>query len=99
MSGALRERAILVGIANRATPRPLAEEHLDELSRLADTAGATVVGRFIKERAAPDPATFIGKGSVDQIGEAARAQRADLVIFDDELAPAQARNLEERWDG
>ena len=65
MGATARERAILVGVANRATPRPRAEEHLDELARLADTAGAAVVGRFIKERAAPDPATFIGKGSVD----------------------------------
>jgi GTP-binding protein HflX len=92
-----RERAILVGIANRATPRPLAEEHLDELARLADTSGAEVVGRFVKERVAPDPATFIGKGSVDEIGAAARREGARLVIFDDELAPAQVRNLEERW--
>jgi GTP-binding protein HflX len=92
-----RERAILVGVANRATPRTLAELHLDELARLADTAGADVAGRFIKERSAPDPATYIGKGSVEEIGQAARHQKAGLVIFDDELAPAQARNLEERW--
>jgi len=94
-----RERAILVGIANRATPRSLAEQHLDELGRLADTAGAVVVARFVKERAAPDPATYIGKGSVEEIGSEARSKNADLVIFDDELAPAQARNLEERWGG
>jgi GTP-binding protein HflX len=93
-----RDRAILVGVANRATPRLLAEEHLDELARLADTAGAEVVGRFVKERAAPDPATFVGKGSVDQIGDAAQTQGASLVIFDDELTPAQVRNLEGRWN-
>ena len=92
-----RERAILVGMANRATPRTLAEEHLDELARLADTAGAQVVGRFIKERASPDPATFIGKGSVEEVGAAAQKEKASLVIFDDELSPAQVRNLEERW--
>ena len=94
----IREKAILVGVANRATPRPIADEHLDELGRLADTAGADVVGRFIKERAAPDPATFIGKGSVEEIGAAAQGQKATLVIFDDELAPAQVRNLEQRWN-
>ncbi|HTD52293.1 MAG TPA: GTPase HflX, partial [Thermoanaerobaculia bacterium] len=93
-----RERAILVGMANRATPRTLAEEHLDELARLADTAGAQVVGRFIKERASPDPATFIGKGSVEEVGAAAQREKASLVIFDDELTPAQVRNLEERWN-
>jgi GTPase len=93
-----REKAILVGVANRATPRPIADEHLDELGRLADTAGAEVVGRFIKERAAPDPATFIGKGSVEEIGAVAQGKKATLVIFDDELAPAQVRNLEQRWN-
>jgi GTPase len=96
--GPSRERAILVGTASRSVPRPLAEEHLDELERLADTAGAEVVGRFVKERSAPDPATYIGKGSVEEIGAAALAEGAGLVIFDDELSPAQARNLEERWN-
>ncbi len=95
MSG--REKAVLVGVASRAAPRALVEEHLDELERLADTAGARVVARFVKERAAPDPATYVGKGSVEEIGRAARANGADLVVFDDELSPGQVRNLEERW--
>lgn len=94
-----RERVLLVGVANRATPRPLAEEHLDELARLAETAGGEVVGRFVQERAAPDPATYIGKGAAETLGKTAAAERADLVVFDDELTPGQARNLEERWGG
>ena len=94
-----RERVLLVGVSGRANPRALAEEHLDELARLAETAGADVVGRFVQERAAPDPATFIGKGAAEKLGQTAEAQRADLVIFDDELTPGQARNLEERWGG
>ncbi len=97
MRAQTRERAILVGVANRATPRPLAEEHLDELERLLDTAGGVSVGRFVKERNAPDPATYIGRGSVAEIGRAADERGARLVVFDDELTPAQARNLEERW--
>jgi GTP-binding protein HflX len=92
-----RERVLLVGVANRATPRHLAEEHLDELARLAETAGGDVVGRFVQERAAPDPATYIGKGAAETLGRRAEAERADLVVFDDELTPGQARNLEERW--
>ena len=94
-----RERVLLVGVSGRANPRALAEEHLDELARLAETAGADVVGRFVQERAAPDPATYIGKGAAEKLGQTAEAQRADLVIFDDELTPGQARNLEERWGG
>src|SRR5207245_7215101 len=92
-----RERAILVGMASRAVSRELAEEHLDELERLADTAGAEVVGRFVASRPAPDPATYIGRGLVEEVGAAARAERAGLVLFDDELSPAQARHLAERW--
>ena len=92
-----REKAILVGVASRALPRAVAEEHLDELERLVDTAGGAVVGRFVQERAAPDPATYIGKGAVENVGEAARGKDATLVVFDDELSPAQARNLSEKW--
>ncbi|MGE5278600.1 MAG: GTPase HflX [Acidobacteriota bacterium] len=94
-----REKAILVGVASRAVPRAVAEEHLDELERLLDTAGGVEVARFVKERSAPDPATFIGRGSVEEIGEAARERDARLVVFDDELTPAQTRNLERRWEG
>jgi GTPase len=96
---AAREKAILVGVASRAVPRTVVEEHLDELERLVDTAGARVVSRFVKERPAPDPATYVGKGSVEEIGEAIREERTGLVVFDDELTPGQARNLEEKWGG
>jgi GTP-binding protein HflX len=94
-----REKAILVGIANRTTPRAAAEEHLDELERLLDTAGGMEAARFVKERAAPDPATYLGKGAVEEIGAEAKAQAVKLVVFDEELTPAQTRNLERRWDG
>jgi GTP-binding protein HflX len=92
-----RERALLVGVSPKGIPRAIAEDHLDELERLVDTAGGEVVGRFVKERVAADPATYIGKGSVKQVGEAASEQRAGLVVFDDELSPGQVRNLEEAW--
>ncbi len=64
-----------------------------------DTAGGVEVARFVKERAAPDPATFIGKGSVEEVGAAAEEHGAKLVVFDEELTPAQTRNLERAWDG
>jgi GTP-binding protein HflX len=94
-----RENVLLVGVASRATPRAVAEEHLDELERLVDTAGGIVRGRFVQERSSPDPATLIGRGAVDSLAGRIRAEGIDLVIFDEELAPAQVRNLEKRWDG
>jgi GTP-binding protein HflX len=96
-AAAERERVVLVGVAPRGVPRVVAEDHLDELERLVDTAGGRVVERFVKERAAPEPATFVGKGAVAEIGDAVRRDRARLVIFDEELSARQARNLEEAW--
>ena len=92
-----RERVLVVGVSPKGIPRTVAEDHLDELERLVDTAGGEVVGRFVQSRQGVDPATYIGKGSVEEIGEAARSERAGLVVFDDELSPGQVRNLEEAW--
>ena len=92
-------KAILVAISSRAVPHELAEEHLDELARLVETAGGEEVGRFIQARPAPDPATYIGRGSVEEIGRVAGERSAELVVFDDELSPGQVRNLEKRWEG
>ena len=75
----------------------MAEEHLDELERLVDSAGGEVVGRIVQDRATPDPATYVGRGAVDTIGDKAREEEAALVVFDDELTPGQVRNLEKRW--
>jgi len=69
-------RTILVGVYGREVPRELAEDHLDELERLVDTAGGIVVARALQERRSPDPATYVGSGKVDEIAEAARAQGA-----------------------
>lgn len=67
---------------------------MDELALLADTAGAAVVERFVQNRVKPDPGTFIGRGKVQQI--AADNERFDLIIFDDDLTPAQANELEKQ---
>ncbi len=88
---------MLVGVSSRLVPRSVAEEHLDELERLVDSAGGQVVGRVVQERSAPDPATYVGRGAVESIGEKAREEGARLVVFDDELTPGQVRNLEKRW--
>jgi GTP-binding protein HflX len=69
-------------------------EHLEELTRLVDTAGAEVVSRMSQQIAAPSPATLIGEGKVEEVGQAVEAAGATLVIFDEELSPVQGVNLE-----
>ncbi|MDQ3426908.1 MAG: GTPase HflX [Gemmatimonadota bacterium] len=69
-------------------------EHLEELTRLVDTAGAEVVGRMSQQIAAPNPATLIGEGKVEEVAAAVAESGATLVIFDEELSPVQGANLE-----
>ena len=89
------ERAILVGTArhSRAGTHEL-DEHLEELARLADTAGAQVVGRLAQRIEAPNPTYYIGHGKVMSLADLAGTVGATLVVFDDELSPAQGKNLE-----
>ncbi len=94
VSAARPQKAILVALVLRGASRSSATEHLDELERLADTAGAECVGRVMQDRPSPDPATWIGKGKAEEIKTQAAERGADLVIFDDDLTAAQARNLE-----
>ena len=97
-SSRLRERAALVGLAQRRSRKLDAERSIDELERLADAAGATVVMKMIQERATPDPATFIGGGKLDELAAECAHFDADVVIFDNELTPAQLRHIEERLE-
>ena len=69
-------------------------EHLEELTRLVDTAGAEVVGRISQHISAPNPATLIGEGKVEEVASEVTASDASLVIFDEELSPVQGANLE-----
>ncbi len=78
------ENAILVGT-----------HALDELRELASSAGARIIDEVIQRRDRPDPATFIGKGKVEELREQILIEGVDVVIFDDELSPSQAKNLEE----
>ncbi|HET8567981.1 MAG TPA: GTPase HflX [Candidatus Limnocylindria bacterium] len=87
------ERAFLIGLdLPRARFDP--EDSLDELATLVAAAGGEVVGRAVQRRGAPDPRTWIGKGKVVEISGAAKRERADLIVADEELTPAQQRNLE-----
>ena len=88
---AVREPAILVGVDRHGD-----ERSLDELAALAATAGAEVVGRVVQSRRDPDPTTFVGRGKLAEIHETVHVTGAGLVVFDDELTPAQLRNVEER---
>jgi GTP-binding protein HflX len=90
-----RERVLLVGIARSHSEIDDAEDSLDELSQLAETAGGVEVERVVQVRDRPDPATYIGRGKAREVVQLAKALDADVVIFDDELAPAQGRNLED----
>ena len=85
---------MLVGVAASGN-RDLEDWSLDELTALADTAGADAVDRLVQQRDTPDPATYVGKGKAKEIVRLANALDADMVVFDDELTPAQGRNLEE----
>ncbi|MFN8104792.1 MAG: GTPase HflX [Acidimicrobiia bacterium] len=93
------DRAILVGLARDHGRVAIEEESLDELSALAATAGAETVERFLQVREAPHAATYVGRGKIEAIRAAADLHDATLVVFDDELAPAQQRNLEEALGG
>ena len=92
------ERAALVGLVQRRVRRPEAEYSLEELAGLADAAGATVVLRMLQERATPDPATFLGRGKLETLAAACAETGVDVVIFDNELTPAQLRQIEARLD-
>ena len=82
-----REKAVLMGIESM--------ESLEELRRLAETAGAEVVGCFLQKRDRPDSAMFIGKGRAEELARECQALEADVCIFDEELTGIQIRNLEE----
>jgi len=92
------ERAILVGVdwKTRRAGEPLlnASESLDELSELAASAGAVIAGRVMQTRAAPEAATLIGQGKVQELAQLSQSADADVVIFDHDLTPTQQRNLE-----
>ncbi|MGC8464807.1 MAG: GTPase HflX [Acidimicrobiales bacterium] len=88
------EKILLVGVALDGSSVDEVDEALVELALLVDTAGAQVVGKVIQRRDRPDPATFIGRGKADEIHELSEVLDVDTVVFDEELSPAQQRNLE-----
>ena len=93
----MQERAFLVGLehsAGKRGPRMPAGASLRELARLARTAGATVVGQAFQRKRHPDPATYIGSGKVEEVRAARERTGYSVVIFDEQLSPAQQLRLE-----
>lgn len=90
------ERAVLVAVHPNGASSAQVDASLDELELLVDTAGSESVGRVVQKRGHPDVATFVGRGKVDQLRTMTLELNADAVIFDDDLSPAQQRNLEEK---
>src|SRR5438132_1999035 len=89
------ERAALVGLIAGRARRQEAERSLDELTGLAQAAGAEVVLRVLQERPKPDPSTFLGAGKIQTLAASCAETSVDVVIFDNELTPAQLRQIEE----
>lgn len=87
------ERAVLMGVDSRDGLWPI-DRSLDELERLADTAGAIVVARLTQRLDGPSPKTYIGSGKVEELRSLVQRLDADVVIFDDDLSPSQQTNLE-----
>lgn len=86
----------MVGAPRKRTNAKLhVDEHLDELERLIDTAGAQVVGVLTQQIDRPNPATYLGSGKLEELHERADALGASLIVFDDELSPSQGKNIED----
>lgn len=89
------ERALLVAAPEKGSPDARhIDEHLEELTRLVDTAGAQVIGQVSQQLAARNPSTLIGEGKVDEVRQLVSSSGATLAIFDEELTPVQGANLE-----
>lgn len=93
-TGKKQETAVIVGLINKSQDEETAKEYLDELEFLADTAGAKVLKRYTQRLVHPDASTFIGIGKLNEIKDYVAQNGVNIVIFDDELSPAQQRNLE-----
>ena len=94
ITDSLNEKAVLVGIITPTQSEAKANEYLDELDFLADTAGATTVKKFLQRMDAPNSTSFVGKGKLEEIRQYVEENEIGLVIFDDDLTPKQVANIE-----
>lgn len=94
-----REKAVLIGLVTPGINSVKANEFLDELAFLIETAGGKEIYRFLQSLSMPDSRTFVGSGKLQEIKEYVRASEADIIVFDDELSPSQLRNIEGEFKG
>jgi len=90
----VRESAVLVGVISQFQTEEMASDYLEELSFLAETAGAETRAVFTQRLDVPNSKTFIGSGKLNDVREYVVREEIDIVIFDDELTPSQLRNIE-----
>ncbi|MEJ6797366.1 MAG: GTPase HflX [Flavobacteriales bacterium] len=93
-----KETAILVGAITQKQPEAAVKDYLDELEFLAQTANAVVLKRFTQKMDRPNSKTFVGEGKLQEIADYVEYNQIDCVIFDDELSPAQIRNLQNKFN-
>ncbi len=91
----MTETAVLIGVVTPSQDLRMVLDYLDELEFLAETAGATVMNRFIQRIDSQNPGTLIGKGKLEEIRLYAEENDIDILIFDDDLSPTQLRNIEQ----
>jgi len=89
-----QERVLLAGIYGPEISKFQAQEYLDELELLTDTAGGTTIQKLLQNRTQPDPSTYVGKGKLQELKRVAGDDHIDTIIFDDDLTPTQVRNIE-----
>jgi GTPase len=93
-----KERVVLVGLYGSELARKQADEHINELEMLADTAGGITIHKILQNRDKPDTRTYVGKGKLSELSGIVKSMNADAVIFDDDLSPTQIRNIERTAD-
>jgi GTP-binding protein HflX len=92
------EKAVLIGIISQQQNETQSEEYLDELEFLTETAGGVTVKRFVQKLEKPHPKTFLGAGKLEEVKQYIESNDVGTAIFDDELSPAQIRNIEKVLD-
>ena len=93
-----KEKVLLVGIYGLSSEKYQAEEHLEELALLTDTAGGIPVAKVLQQRNRPDVSSYVGKGKLTELKGQMSALGAKTIIFDDDLSPTQIRNVEKVTD-